>query len=397
LKTRKGEGNPISQPAINSAFKNTATPAPGSCLALGDGAQIDDYTTFCQRDFPGNDELGNFRADSFEGCAPICDRVVGCIGFSYDGENNPGICFLKSTKGDNGENGIAAPRVSSAFKNTATPSPNSCAAVGNGAQLGDYTTFCQTDFYGNDELGYQRAESFEGCVPLCDATPGCIGFSYVGGNNPGICYLKTTKGDNGENGTQNSNVDSAFKSTATPGGATTTTATEESTTTTADPEATTTDAETTTTDAPATTEEPTTTTTTSEAQETTDAPITTTTTEATTTTTTEAATTTTAPAVAAEPVCSGGPGITYAVVSNQMLVRNDQEGGTIFLGSATFATLEQCQTVCSGLASCDFLNYYRKPGPSGQTVGQCDIFQAGVDPLTFALFDGVDNAKRCVG
>jgi hypothetical protein len=38
--------------------------------------------------------------------------------------------------------------------------------------IGEYTTFCQQDFPGNDELGSQTADSFEACIPICDSTPG---------------------------------------------------------------------------------------------------------------------------------------------------------------------------------------------------------------------------------
>ncbi|KAJ9628525.1 hypothetical protein H2203_002426 [Taxawa tesnikishii (nom. ined.)] len=38
-------------------------------------------------------------------------------------------------------------------------------------------------------------EGFTNCFAQCDIEPGCIGFSYIGGDT-GRCYLKTEKGNN---------------------------------------------------------------------------------------------------------------------------------------------------------------------------------------------------------
>ena len=45
---------------------------------------------------------------------------------------------------------------------------------------------------GGGDLQANSSSSFQGCFPICDATAGCVGFSYTGGNGAGTCYLKST-------------------------------------------------------------------------------------------------------------------------------------------------------------------------------------------------------------
>jgi hypothetical protein len=49
----------------------------------------------------------------------------------------------------------------------------------------EYQISCGEDHYGGD-LNNAGSATFLGCVPICNANPDCIGFSYA----PGICYLK---------------------------------------------------------------------------------------------------------------------------------------------------------------------------------------------------------------
>ncbi|KJX98051.1 hypothetical protein TI39_contig442g00007 [Zymoseptoria brevis] len=226
--------------ASTSSSTTSAGPAasPGSCQASG--SQLGAYTTYCNTDFGGND-LSNTQASSFAACGPICDQTAGCIGFSYVGGNNPGVCYLKSSKAAG--NGTPNDGVSSGFKSIATPGSlttssaaagtsqastsatgtnsvpagttsaaaapsGACGAVGSGIVFGSgYTASCATDFPGSFDSGNSPANSFAACAPLCDARSDCIGYSYVGGANPGVCYFKSAKGT----AQSNPNVDSAFK------------------------------------------------------------------------------------------------------------------------------------------------------------------------------------------
>ncbi|SMQ55411.1 unnamed protein product [Zymoseptoria tritici ST99CH_3D7] len=226
--------------ASTTSSTTSAGPAasPGSCQASG--SQLGAYTTYCNTDFGGND-LSNAQASSFAACGPICDQTPGCMGFSYVGGNNPGVCYLKSSKAAG--NGTPNDGVSSGFKSIATPGSlttssaaagtsqastsaagtnsapagttsaaaapsGACGAVGSGILFGSgYTASCATDFPGSFDSGNSPANSFAACAPLCDARSDCIGYSYVGGVNPGVCYFKSAKGT----AQSNPNVDSAFK------------------------------------------------------------------------------------------------------------------------------------------------------------------------------------------
>ncbi|KAJ9624958.1 hypothetical protein H2203_004909 [Taxawa tesnikishii (nom. ined.)] len=54
-----------------------------------------------------------------------------------------------------------------------------------------YTLQCGTDHWGGDLTANVTTE-FAGCFPICDMTPGCLGFAFVSGNSNGTCYLKKT-------------------------------------------------------------------------------------------------------------------------------------------------------------------------------------------------------------
>lgn len=169
--------------------------------------------------------------------------TTGCVGFSYVGGNNAGVCYFKSKQG----NPVSNPNVDSGFRpspvipsstitatttaatTTAviTPSaaPSSCAALVNNPPAG-YTISCKTDRPGGD-LSNAPAASFAACAPLCNALSNCAGYSYVGGNNAGVCYFKSTL----TSAVSDSNVDFAAKNNFAPPSTTTTTSAAATTTT----------------------------------------------------------------------------------------------------------------------------------------------------------------------
>ncbi|TKA61162.1 hypothetical protein B0A49_11916 [Cryomyces minteri] len=53
----------------------------------------------------------------------------------------------------------------------------------------EYVVRCGWDHPGRD-IAARSAASFGDCQPLCDATPGCQAYSYLGGDGPGTRYLK---------------------------------------------------------------------------------------------------------------------------------------------------------------------------------------------------------------
>lgn len=75
----------------------------------------------------------------------------------------------------------------------------------------NYTIECGADHNGGDLMA-ASALSFTGCMAICDTTPGCIGYAYLGGSGAGTCYLKSAV-----TGKEISpNVDYAYKPNATP-------------------------------------------------------------------------------------------------------------------------------------------------------------------------------------
>ncbi|CAK4033024.1 Hypothetical predicted protein [Lecanosticta acicola] len=85
-----------------------------------------------------------------------------------------------------------------------------------------YTIRCGTD---NSVGSYQAVQvssgGFASCVAACENSGGCLGWTYVGSDSSGFCYLKNSQGSFSPAG---SNIISGFKQNPSPGGATTTSA-----------------------------------------------------------------------------------------------------------------------------------------------------------------------------
>ncbi|EME43228.1 hypothetical protein DOTSEDRAFT_80702 [Dothistroma septosporum NZE10] len=108
----------------------------------------------------------------------------------------------------------SAGTTASTSSSTATASPGSCQAVAPSYNYkiveggATYTVNCGMDIPGGD-LVTQSSSTFNGCFPLCDSTPGCVGFSYL----PGFCYLKQSQ----SGFLVSSNADVAQRSSQVPG------------------------------------------------------------------------------------------------------------------------------------------------------------------------------------
>lgn len=202
--TSRGHYTAPSQPSgtssrTNSSPSGTTSPTIGkSCAAVGDHSEYTDgagrkYKIECGTDHNGGD-LDHKDSDSFSGCFTICDQTPGCVGFAYVGGSGPGICYLKSSITPYESN----PAVGYAML-VGAPQGSNPPAVANGGcdylksyskRFDGYKLECQVDHVGGD-LSHISAGSFEQCFSECDAISGCLGFAYVGGDGPGICYFKS--------------------------------------------------------------------------------------------------------------------------------------------------------------------------------------------------------------
>lgn len=197
---------------VDSGLKS----ASGACGALS--SPYDSYNLACNTDYPGGDLVAK-NAQSFQGCAPLCDQTQGCVGWAYVGGTGAGTCYLKQTLTnavtndhvDSGYNPSAVQSNSNANSNaggSGGSGSNACTSLGSTLTQGSntYTISCGTDYGGNDIMA-ASSSTFSGCFPICENTQNCVGFSYL----PGTCYLKNKIGQS----SSNSAVNSASKDSAT--------------------------------------------------------------------------------------------------------------------------------------------------------------------------------------
>lgn len=166
------------------------------------------------------------KTNGILGCIAFCERSPDCQAFTYkaDGVNgtgyptSPGQCYLKKNvcaqgvgfqhMGQLDARYMAGIRPAPVSNSTATASSalattaNACAASPsptisrNGNQ---YYIQCSIDTDGAilQVLGGQT--DYTTCLPICDATATCIGFTFkpnTVANCPGYCYLKYTESGN---------------------------------------------------------------------------------------------------------------------------------------------------------------------------------------------------------
>ncbi|GIZ42898.1 hypothetical protein CKM354_000614600 [Cercospora kikuchii] len=174
------------------------------------------YTVNCGKDILG----GDFAAEpvpSFVDCFDLCSSAYDaeCVGFSYLN----GVCYLKSSqKGPlvdspadvaqkvnppNPKPTTTTSRAAATTTPTAIPT-GACRALPSSFDA--YTVECAADYPGGD-LSNSPSPDFAGCAAQCDKLPGCLGFSFNGGNGHGVCFFK----DNKTRAQPNPHVDSAFR------------------------------------------------------------------------------------------------------------------------------------------------------------------------------------------
>ncbi|KAI5365008.1 Putative extracellular membrane protein, CFEM [Septoria linicola] len=198
---------------VNSDF---VTPdSPGSVnYTVQCGSNNQD--TFGTNLYDGGQEAPNGYLD----CISICEASPNCQAFQFvagraDGTGtSPGNCYLKRTsceqgvafdrRGQNSAAYVAGLRPGPAAGTGTTTSPSAaqptraCAASATPTNSPSnstnvYYVQCDIDTEGGllSVIGSQA--DYNACFPLCDSTPGCVGFTFTqfeGSGCPGYCYLK---------------------------------------------------------------------------------------------------------------------------------------------------------------------------------------------------------------
>jgi len=177
------------------------------------------YTVHCAQDngAPAYATIG-VPSGGFATCFGACNSDARCAGFTYSGTDS-GNCYLKdheggyssapsyiisgfrSSQGMSSSTGVVVPTsVTSASappaSSSASSSSRSCSQLAaqnatyvdtNGAV---YQIMCSYD-YNDHDVAAAQAASFEACFAICDKTPQCAAFSYLGGSGAGNCYMKS--------------------------------------------------------------------------------------------------------------------------------------------------------------------------------------------------------------
>ncbi|THY09878.1 hypothetical protein D6D03_00047 [Aureobasidium pullulans] len=156
-------------------------------------------------------------------CIELCDEVDGCSGVSHLGGNGAGTCVLKTGTGDLVYDGhtfaavaisgrssgssttlstTSTGSISSTPPKTATlrptAQPSTCPEANNAVYVDEnvinYNVYCSAD----TEIGSFNSTDIHGggftaCFTICDVTPDCVGFTFVGASS-GTCYFKNQFG-----------------------------------------------------------------------------------------------------------------------------------------------------------------------------------------------------------
>ena len=194
--------------------------APGTCRAGHEAFQNNTlsncYIVYCTQDssYPSY-KIVPVQTGGFAQCFSACNDQMACVGWAYSGMDS-GNCYLKSAMGnlypsssmivsgfrpDNSTSScnISFRPITSTANSSATPATptrqrdcSQLAAFGtiyldrNGNR---YEIQCNTDYVGYNLVG-PAAASYEDCFGICDKTPSCVAFSYLGGSGPGEYSLR---------------------------------------------------------------------------------------------------------------------------------------------------------------------------------------------------------------
>lgn len=219
---------PLSSASSTSSSSATASATPIICPLYGNRPWTDykgvSYTISCGSDFTAQSlNQDGQTVDSFEACIELCDGVDGCSGVSHLGGDGAGTCVLKTGTGDLVYDGhtfaavaisgrssgssttlstTSTGSISSTPPKTATlrptAQPSTCPEANNAVYVDEnvinYNVYCSAD----TEIGSFNSTDIHGggftaCFTICDVTPDCVGFTFVGASS-GTCYFKNQFG-----------------------------------------------------------------------------------------------------------------------------------------------------------------------------------------------------------
>jgi hypothetical protein len=193
----------------SSAASAAASQIAYSCPSANNQTVIDPngvgYLIGCGSDSSYNGIVGGHPPD-FNGCMIMCDQAAGCGGWTWV---NTQTCYLKITDASTltfvpaSADYVSGIRNGSAGGSSSTPSTTSAAAGASNTAYScpsvnnqtvpdpngvEYHIDCDSDTsYGGTPGG--ASPDFNGCMPMCDNTSGCGGWTWTTNGN---CYLKIT-------------------------------------------------------------------------------------------------------------------------------------------------------------------------------------------------------------
>jgi hypothetical protein len=221
---------PLSSASSTVSSTATALATPLICFPYDDKNWTDynseTYTISCGYDLSGQSLNGNGQTvNSFEACIELCDSTQGCGGATHVGGNGAGTCILKTGQGDltyDGHTSVAisiavvkdsaaSSTVSTAtatISMTSTPpktvtlrptaQASTCPEANNTVYVDEnvvaYDVYCSSDTnIGTFNNTMIHGGGFTACMTICDATEGCVGFTFEG-TSAGICHFKNQFG-----------------------------------------------------------------------------------------------------------------------------------------------------------------------------------------------------------
>lgn len=222
----------VASSSSSAAGSSATTPAvvgldcPGSDGVLYTASDKKTFMIECGIDHAGGD-LSVTTAMSLEGCILACDGATGCQAWSWV-SGGANACYLKSSIGAGAYNSLvwggklvsssagsttvgtsANPSTSSSGVAVASSSsevlpPSTTAPVCPGSNGQSFVATsghvflveCGIDHGGDSTLSY--VPTLAACINACDASTGCLAFSWVGNTNNvnSPCYMKNVIGAN---------------------------------------------------------------------------------------------------------------------------------------------------------------------------------------------------------
>jgi hypothetical protein len=212
--------------ASSTSSSSTAGPS-GSCPSAN-GQTINGYVVSCSSDTNIGSYSSSQATNSYMDCMSACNASAstGCVAWTYVGGTNgqgSGTCYFKNSQGtfvsagsnlvsgmissqgssssslSSTQSGLTTGSSSTSSGATSTASSNVCPDSQDITDSNNniYTIKCSSDTNVGSYANGQAVTSYADCMTICDATTGCVAFTYVGGTagqGSGICYFKNDRG-----------------------------------------------------------------------------------------------------------------------------------------------------------------------------------------------------------